>query len=143
MFTNKSLTHFPRRTVRVRIDYEPGPDDTFDAIHDTATLREISGTDRDRFESWTFSEAGGQRKVETMYLRARLVALCWIDEEGHRCYADERIEEAADALPSSVLDTLFKAAQKLNGLDGAAAEDAAKNSGSAATGASGTASPSH
>jgi hypothetical protein len=107
------------------------------------TLRELSGTERDKFESWTFADKDGKRTVETMYLRARLVALCLMNGDGKRAFADDQIEELSDAVPSSVLNRLFTEAQKLNGLDGAAVEDAAKNSGSAATGASASDSPSH
>ena len=103
------------------------------------TLRELSGTERDKFEAWTFSEVDGKRTIMTTYMRARLVALCLVDESGHRMVSDNEITALSDGTPSSVLNTLFAAAQKLNGLDGAAVEDATKNSGSAATGASGSA----
>jgi len=100
------------------------------------TLRELSGTERDKFEAWTISEVDGKRTINTTYLRARLVALCMLDEGGARMVPDSEITTLSDGLSSSVLTTLFTAAQKLNGLDGAAVEDAAKNSESAATGAS-------
>lgn len=108
-------------------------------------LRELSGTERDRFEVSVIHEenvtgADGKtqsvRKVEAMLLRARLVALSLVGEDGKRLYADDEVEILSDAVPSSVLGRLFEAAQKLNGLDAAAQEAAGKNSESAPTGAS-------
>ena len=127
--TRAALESVKRKTVAIDL---PEIDASF-------TLREMSGTERDRFEDGTFSEVDGKRVVNTVYLRARLVALCLIDEAGARLYADNEIEQLSDAVPASVLHKLFDAAQKLNGLDQTAVESAAKNSGSAATGASASA----
>ena len=91
------------------------------------TLRELSGTERDKFEAWTFSEVDGKRTIMTTYMRARLVALCMVDDSGARMVPDSEITALSDGTPSSVLNALFAAAQKLNGLDGAAVEDATKN----------------
>jgi hypothetical protein len=126
MLTRKTV--FPRKTTVVRIDYEPGPDDNFEAIHETATLRELSGTTRDQFEMSAFHDKDGKRVVDTLYLRARLVALCLIDGDGKRVWNDDEITQLSDEYPASVVNTLFAAAQKLNGLDAGAAEDAEKNS---------------
>lgn len=119
-----------RRTVRVPVDYEPGPDDTWTPIHDTARLREMSGTERDQFEISAFKDEGGKRVVEPLYLRARLVALCLVDEAGVRVFGDEDIEALSGAYPSAVIGMLFEAAQKLNGLAADAVADSAKNSDS-------------
>jgi hypothetical protein len=66
--------------------------------------------------------------VDPLYLRARLVAMCMIGEDGARLYTDDQISELSDEVPASVIAKLFEAAQKLNGLDAAAVEIAAKNS---------------
>lgn len=100
-------------------------------------LREMNGTERDKFETGVFKDeevvssdgkTETKRKVDPMYLRARLVALCLIDDNGERMYADDEITMLSDDIPSVALGKLFEAAQKLNGLEAAAAEDAAKNS---------------
>lgn len=99
-------------------------------------LREMNGTERDLFETGVFKEEDvtvdgkteTRRKVDPMFLRARLVALCLIDDEGKRMYADDEIEMLSGDVPSVVLGKLFEAAQKLNGLDAAATEAAGKNS---------------
>lgn len=125
-----------RRRIKVRIDYEPGPYDAFAPIHDDAILRGLSGTERDRFEAAVFKDEGGKRTIDPVYLRARLVSLCLVDDAGNRVYTDDQVTELSDDYPSEVLQTLFSAAQKLNGLDAAAVENAAKNSEGAPTGAS-------
>lgn len=106
----------PRKTVDVELD-EVG----------TFRLREMSGTERDRFEIAAFKEVDGKRTVEPLYLRARLVAMCLVDDAGARVYSDDQIAELSDEAPASVIAKLFEAAQKLNGLDAAAVEAAAKN----------------
>jgi hypothetical protein len=95
-------------------------------------IREMSGTERDRFEISAFkvttNGSGEKREIDPLYLRARLVALSLVDEEGNRIYDDGQVRECSDELPASVLGKLFAAAQKLNGLDATAVEEAAKNS---------------
>lgn len=127
--TRSDLQAAQRKTVDVEL-----PD--LDAVY---TLREMSGTERDKFEAGTFSEVDGKRIVNTLYLRARLVSLCLVDDTGTRLYADDETHQLSDDVPASVLLKLFEAAQKLNGLAADAIEDATKNSGSAATGASASA----
>lgn len=100
-------------------------------------LREMSGTERDKFEVAAFKErADGKRSIDPLYLRARLVALCLVGDDGVRLYADDEIHQLSDAVPSSVLGPLFEAAQKLNGLDATALETAGKNSESGPVAAS-------
>lgn len=104
-------------------------------------IREMSGTERDTFEVATFKEgADGKRTLDTKYLRARLVALCLVGEDGKRLYADKEVQLLSDAVGASAIDTLFKAAQKLNGLEGDAVDAAAKNSASVPADASSSAS---
>lgn len=114
-----TLETIPRKTIDVEV---PEVDAMF-------RLREMSGTERDKFEVSVFKEeANGTRKVDPLYLRARLVALCMVGDDNVRLYADDEVLQLSDTIPSAVLGTLFAAAQKLNGLDATAVEDAAKNS---------------
>jgi hypothetical protein len=114
-----SLLAIPRKSVDVEI---PELDAAF-------RLREMSGSDRDRFEIAAFKEdEEGKRHVQPLHLRSRMVALCLVDENGVRLYADDEVEQLADAIPASVIGKLFEAAQKLNGMDAAAVEAATKNS---------------
>ena len=120
-------TKIPRKTIDVEI---PELDTAF-------RLREMNGTARDKFEIASFVEgADGKRHVEALYLRARLVAHCYVDENGQQVYADDEVHLLADEYSASVIGKLFEAAQKLNGLEAEAAEAAAKNSASVPAGAS-------
>lgn len=116
-----SLQAIPRKTLQVEFP-------EFDTAY---KLREMSGTDRDKFEIAAFKEdAEGKRHVEPLYLRARMVALCMVDDAGVRLYADDEIDMLSNEIPASIIGKLFVAAQKLNGMDADAVEVAAKNSAS-------------
>lgn len=102
----------------------------------TFRLRQMSGTERDAFEAGTFVDevikapdgtVSIDRKINSRGLRARLVALCLVDDKGARFYADDEVEQLSANVPSDVLSTLFVEAQKLNGLDAKAVETAEKN----------------
>jgi hypothetical protein len=98
-----------------------------------ALVQEMSGTDRDAFVAGSFSVVDGKRTPIEERFKARLVVQTLV-ENGKLVYTPEDVDEVS-GLPCSVLDALFSAAQKVNGLDADAIENAAKNSGSAATGA--------
>lgn len=131
----KSLEGIPRKTQDVEIKEV----DTF------YRLREMSGTERDLFEmsifkpvaptgsngSGTVTPVGiAQKEVQTLHLRAKLVCLCLVGEDGERLYEHDEFRELSDNVSSSVIATLFAAAQKLNGMEATAVEDAVKNSAS-------------
>lgn len=125
--SRETLRAIPRKSVDVEFP-------EYECVY---RLRELSGTERDRFEVAAFKETpDGKRVVDPLYLRARLVASCLVGEDGKRLYADEYIAELSDDIPASVLGRLFEAAQHLNGLDAAATDTALKNSDSAPAGAS-------
>lgn len=125
--TRESLMAIPRKTVTVQ----------FTEYDTEYRLREMSGTDRDKFEIAAFNGDGdGHRRVNTLHLRARMVALCLVDEQNVRLYADDEVHMLSDEIPASVIAELFVAAQKLNGMDAEAAERAAKNSASGPAAAS-------
>lgn len=132
--TRATLKAINRKSVDVPITVSVNGSDVLEA--QTFRLREMNGTERDKFEISAFKVENGVRVVDPLYLRARLVAMCLVDETGARMYSDDEIAVLSDDIPASVLADLFAAAQKLNGLEGDAAEVAAKNSVSAPTGAS-------
>lgn len=114
----------------------------------TFRLREMSGAERDRFEAAAFQEkvdiVNGKpevrRTVNPIDLRARLVGSCLVDDAGARLFADDEVEQLSAGVPASTLQTLFVAAQKLNGLDGEAVEAAKENFPAAPTDGSSSAS---
>lgn len=101
----------------------------------TFRLVEMSGADRDRFEAAAFVETVDvvdgkpqvRRKINGVDLRARLVAASLVGADGVRLFADDEVGQLSAGVPSSILQTLFAAAQKLNGLDGEAVEAAKEN----------------
>ena len=104
-------------------------------------LREMTAKERDAYETATFVMATEvvdgkpQTKVtpNTINLRARLVALCLVDEEGHRCFGDDETE-ALGAKSAAALARCFAVAQKLNGMGAAGVDEAEKNSTAAPSG---------
>ena len=78
-------------------------------------IASISGTQRDKFEQSLILERGKDRKTNLTNLRAKLVALCAVDEGGKRMFTDEDVRRlgSKNAKP---LDRVFEACQKLAGL---------------------------
>lgn len=88
-------------------------------------LRTLTGTERDRFEASCL--VGGKFGPQGMQnIRARLMVLCICDAEGKRLFDDKDAIELG-AKSAAVLDRLFAAAQRLNGLSEQDVEELAKN----------------
>jgi len=127
----QSLKRFARKTVYVQVVDDNGEVELF-------KLREMSGQEADEFGATVFKEkvvevdgkTEVKREVDTVGLKAKLVARCWVDEDGQRVYADDEIHQLNAETPSAMITALFKAAEKLNGLEATAQETAAKNSAS-------------
>lgn len=92
----------------------------------TVYVRTLSGTERDAFEAGLVKGQGKQRKPDLANLRARLVALCAVDAEGKRIFADGDVD-ALGRKAAAPLDRIFTAAQQLNGLTEKDVEDLAGN----------------
>ena len=86
-------------------------------------LRSLTGAERDAFE--TSIVQGNDRNMRN--IRARLVVLCIVDDEGNRVFKDNEAP-ALGKKSAKALDTLFAVAQKLNGLSNDDVDDLAKNS---------------
>lgn len=81
----------------------------------TVRLRTLTGGERDKFESDSIDQRGKSNKMNLINLRARLVALCAVDETGKRMFGDNEVSKLG-AKSAAVLDRLFQAAQELNGM---------------------------
>jgi hypothetical protein len=75
----------------------------------------MSGADRDAFEASMFRQKGKTRELQMQNLRARLVALCVVDEDGARMFRDDEAA-ALGQIRADILDRLFAVAQRLSGL---------------------------
>lgn len=83
----------------------------------SVTIAELSGKDRDAFEAAFMDES--KRFVN---LRARMVAISVVDEQGNRMFKDEDVE-ALGKKSGKALDRVFSAVQKLNALSDADIEE--------------------
>jgi len=87
------------------------------------TIRVMSSTDRDAFESSILVDG----KVQTRNIRAKLCALVLVDGEGKRLFTDQDIASLGKK-SSAALDRVFSAAQKLNRLTADDVDELVKNS---------------
>jgi hypothetical protein len=76
-------------------------------------IRTLTGFERDHFEASVQRDPKGKRNLNNV--RARLLALCLIDEDGTRMFAEAEIK-ALGAKSAKVLDHLLDIAKKLSGL---------------------------
>lgn len=92
-------------------------------------IRTLSGTERDAFDHdvWERDEDGVPTRMRNY--RARLCALCIVDEFGNRLFSDLDAVELGQKKSAAALNRIFEAAQRLNGMGRAAEADAEKNSG--------------
>ncbi len=91
------------------------------------TVSQITAADRDRFEASIYVGEGTARKTNTANMRARLCAICLVDEKGERLFSDEEAN-ALGKKNADVMDRLFDIAQRLNGMNKAEADKAKKDS---------------
>jgi len=87
-------------------------------------VRTLTGVERDRFEQTLLDG----KNVNMANVRARLVVLAAIADDGKRIFADTDATALGEK-SASALDRVYGVAQRLNGLTAADVEDLAKNSG--------------
>lgn len=78
-------------------------------------MRGLTGSERDAYESSLFQQRGEKRILRTENARARLVAMCLVDDSGQRMFSDSEVKELGKK-SGKVLDRLFDEARKLSGL---------------------------
>jgi hypothetical protein len=94
----------------------------------TVTVRTMTGTDRDAFESSLYPAGpDGVRKSDPSNMREKLVAMTVVDDAGNRIFTGDDIS-AIGRKSSAAIERVFLVAQRLNGIGPAAAEVAVKNS---------------
>lgn len=91
-------------------------------------VRGLSGTERDAYEAMTVRvDKDGKRRWDFANLRARLVAMAIVGEDGRRMFSDGEVAELG-AKSAGALDRVFQRALKLSGLTNEDIEELAKNS---------------
>lgn len=76
----------------------------------------MSGVERDEFEAMIQKRTVAGGKVDGRGIRVALIALSLVDENGVRIFQTKEDEALLNKKASPVLEELFKAAQKVNGL---------------------------
>ena len=77
-------------------------------------VRAMSGRERDNFES-KFAQAKESERLSN--IRARLVVLTTVDENGNRVFSDDEADKLGNVPGAAAeLDKIFSVASKLNGL---------------------------
>jgi len=90
-------------------------------------IRALTGTERDAFEASVVEQRGKSTKMNLRNIRAKLVALTVVNEDGERLFSDADIK-LLGGKSAAVLDRLFEVAQKLSGLRDEDVDELAKNS---------------
>ncbi len=87
-------------------------------------VRMLTGGERDAFEAGTITRHGKKIEQNLVNIRARLVALCVVDEAGARLFSEADAEKLGQK-SAAALNRVFEAARVLNGLTEEAAAEAA------------------
>lgn len=99
----------------------------------TVTIKELMGSERDRYESMTVrvDPKTGNLVPNLVNARARLVAMCVVDENSNRMWTDTESDILElGSLSAKGLDRVYEACQDLSGLSDSDVEEAAENFGS-------------
>ena len=89
----------------------------------------LTGAERDAFEQEIVTRQGKKVQMNLANVRARLVALCVVDEEGQRLFGEGDVK-ALGRKSALALNRVFEVAQRINGLTEQDMEELAGNSGS-------------
>jgi hypothetical protein len=92
-------------------------------------VRALTGAERDTFETSIVEQRGKSTKMNLKNIRAKLVALTVVDEEGNRIFSDSDAS-ALGKKSAAALDKVFEVAQRLSGLRPEDVEELSKNFGS-------------
>jgi hypothetical protein len=89
-------------------------------------VRGLTGAERDAFEQSIVETRGKNTRMNLRNIRAKLVALTVVDEDGNRIFSDEDAE-ALGKKSAAALDRVFAVAQRLSGLRPEDVEELAGN----------------
>lgn len=90
-------------------------------------VRTLTAAERDHFEGSMLEDRGGKSKATNLKnIRARFAVLTVVDEEGTRIFEDSDAEELGKK-SAQVVDRLFSAAQKQNGMSADDVDELAGN----------------
>ena len=90
-------------------------------------IKMMTGTERDQFEDSLFEGRGKDRKSNYKNLRAKLLSMCLVGEDGKRLFSDKDIESLGGK-SAKALDRLYTIATEINGIGAKEEEALTKNS---------------
>lgn len=82
----------------------------------TIRLTTMTGTQRDSFEDKSMDQRGANPKMNLVNFRARLLAICIVDDSGRRVFSDSEITLLGQK-SAAILERLFSKARELNGMN--------------------------
>lgn len=82
----------------------------------TVRLRSLSGRERDNFEATLQEQRGGKTKQNFENFRARLVALCAVDDAGNPLFPNRADVVMLGNKSVSALQRLFNKCNEMNGM---------------------------
>ncbi len=89
-------------------------------------VKALNGAERDAFEESLLVGKGPNKELNMANVRAKLVAMSVVDEEGNRIFSDADVKELSKK-SATALQRIFAVAQKLSGLTEADIEELSKN----------------
>lgn len=89
-------------------------------------VKGLSGTERDRFEQDSIDQRGKANKLNLANIRARLLVLCLVDEQGNRLFQRSDIDLLGQK-SAAALNRVFEVARRLSGLNQEDVEELAEN----------------
>lgn len=89
-------------------------------------VRSLTAAERDAFDLAATVEQNGRRVVNFAQLRARLVAMAVVDEQGKRLFSDADVEALA-AKSGAAVGRVYDVAQRLAGLGAEDIEEITRN----------------
>lgn len=78
-------------------------------------VRGMSAKERDDWEASLVKQRGANREVNMRNARARLVAMCTVDENGNRVFGDTDVAKLGKK-SAKAIDRIFTVAQELSGV---------------------------
>mgnify|MGYP000058895051 CR=1 FL=1 len=90
-------------------------------------IKSLNGKERDAFESACLTGRGTRKELNLVNMRARLVAVSVVDEDGKLIFTEEDVQALGEK-NAGALDLIFTAAQRLSGLGQKDVEELTKNS---------------
>lgn len=92
----------------------------------TVRVRALTGAERDAFEASIVERKGSRTEFNPVNMRAKLVAMTVVDENGNRIFSNSDVEVLGKK-SAAALDKVFQVAQRLSGLRPEDLEEMTKN----------------